>query len=50
MKSKKMKIKPMFAWYDFWVGWFYDKVKRSLYIFPIPMFGIKIEFNKEENN
>ena len=23
-----MKIKPMFAWYDFWIGLFYDKNKK----------------------
>ncbi|MDF2615402.1 MAG: hypothetical protein K0Q47_57 [Sedimentibacter sp.] len=41
-----MKIKPMFAWYDFWIGLFYDKNKKILYVFPIPMFGIKIEFRR----
>jgi hypothetical protein len=28
-----MKAKPIFAWYDFWVGMFYDKKKRLLYFF-----------------
>ncbi|KKM64872.1 hypothetical protein LCGC14_1496950 [marine sediment metagenome] len=39
-----MKIKLIFAWYDFWVGLFYDRKKRVLYIFPIPTVGIKLNF------
>jgi hypothetical protein len=38
-----MKIKPIFAWYDLWVGVFYDRTKRRLYVFPIPMFGFYVE-------
>lgn len=33
----------MFAWYDFWVGFYYDKEKRIIYFFPFPMFGLKIK-------
>lgn len=40
-----MKIKPMFAWYDFWVGFFYDRKNKILYFFPVPMFGFKILIN-----
>lgn len=42
-----MTIKPMFAWYDFWVGAFYDREKRALYVFPVPMLGVKISLPKE---
>ena len=31
-----MKIKVFIAWYDFWVGAFYDRDKKVLYICPIP--------------
>lgn len=31
-----MTIKPIFAWYDIWIGTFWDQAKRRLYIFPVP--------------
>lgn len=42
-----MKVKIIFAWYDFWIGLFYDQQKKRLYVFPIPMIGIRIDFKKE---
>lgn len=39
-----MKLQPMFAWYDLWIGFFWDQRKRVLYVFPIPCFGFKITF------
>ena len=42
--DETMKAKLMFAWYDFWVGLFWDSKKRMLYFFPIPMFGIVLKF------
>jgi hypothetical protein len=39
-----MKIRPIVAWYDFWVGFFWDRAKRRLYILPIPCIGIVIDF------
>ena len=39
-----MRIKPLFAWYDFWIGAYWDRKSKVLYVLPLPMFGIKIEF------
>ena len=41
---KRFKIRPVVAWYDFWIGAFWDSRKRRLYLLPIPCFGIVIEF------
>ena len=42
-----MKVQMIFAWYDLWIGLFYDKKKKYLYIFPIPMLGIVIKFKSK---
>ena len=39
-----MRIRPIFVWFDFWVGWFYDRPKQRLYILPLPTIGICIEW------
>lgn len=43
-----MKVKPIFAWYDIWVGFFWDREKRRLHVFPVPMFGVQIQFSDAE--
>jgi hypothetical protein len=42
MKIEKLKMSIVFAWYDFWVGAYYDRKSRALYIFPVPMVGLRI--------
>lgn len=43
-----MSIKPIFAWYDFWIGLFWDVKKRRLYVFPFPTIGIVVQFKQVE--
>jgi hypothetical protein len=42
-----MRVRPIFAWYDFWVGAFWDADKRRLYVFPIPCFGFVIQLKEQ---
>jgi len=39
---RRLTIQPFFAWYDFWVGWYYDRKGDILYICPVPCFGLRI--------
>lgn len=41
-----MKVK--FAWYDMWIGAYYDQKKRTLYICLIPMIVIIIPLGRKE--
>jgi len=39
-----LKIKLVVAWYDFWVGAYWDRKHRRLYLLPVPCVGMCIEF------
>jgi len=39
-----MRIKFLFAWYDLWVGAYWDRRCRTLYICPLPCCVIRIRF------
>jgi len=40
-----MKISFFFAWFDMWIGAYWNQVSHTLYICPLPMCVIKIQPN-----
>lgn len=42
-----MKVKMILKWFDFWVGFYWDSKKKSLYFFPVPCIGFVFKFGKE---
>lgn len=44
-REVEMRIKPLFAWYDIWIGVFIDTKKSKIYILPLPCIGVVISFN-----
>lgn len=39
----KKRVSFFFAWYDFWVGVYYDRAERVLYVCPLPCCVVRIE-------
>lgn len=39
-------IQPIFRWYDAWVGLFWERKTHTLYFFPFPFLGLKMEFQR----
>lgn len=39
-----MSIKPLFAWFDLWVGVYIDRKNRRVYVLPLPCIGIVIKW------
>ena len=43
MKLFKFNITVKFAWYNLWLGIYFDRQDKALYVFPVPMLGFLIE-------
>ena len=41
-----MTISPIFAWYDLWIGAYWDRKAHRLYVLPLPCIGFVISFGK----
>ncbi len=39
-----MKVRIFFAWYDLWVGAYYNRIAKALYICPVPMICIRLSW------
>lgn len=39
-----MKFRFFFAWFDFWIGAYYDVGHRTLYVCLLPMCVMRFEF------
>lgn len=45
-----MRIRPLFAWYDIWVGCYWDRAARRLYVLPLPCLGFVVQFEQESSD
>ena len=43
-----MRVRPIFAWYDLWVGAYWDRAGRRLYVLPLPCLGVVIQFSSPD--
>jgi hypothetical protein len=43
MIEPRIRISFLFAWFDLWIGLYFDKKNHILYICPIPCCVIKLE-------
>ncbi len=39
-----MSVRPLFAWYDLWIGAFWDRKSKRLYVLPLPCVGVIFDF------
>ena len=43
-KRKRPTINLIWRWYDLWVGAYWDAPRKTLYLFPVPTLGLKINW------
>jgi hypothetical protein len=45
-----MRLGFIFAWYDLWIGAYWDRKMRRLYILPLPCVGIYVQFAQKTDS
>ena len=48
MKIGSVNVRLFFAWYDMYFGMYWSKKKRTLYVVPLPMVVVAIEFGRSD--
>lgn len=46
----KFRIGFVVAWYDLWIGLYWNRAKQRLYVLPIPCFGFYVENVRTEHS
>lgn len=36
-------IRFFFAWYDLWIGAYWDRERKIIYLLPVPCFGVALK-------
>jgi hypothetical protein len=49
-EGQPFHVKHLFAWYDFWIGFYWDRKMRRLYVLPVPMLGFYMQFDTRESD
>ena len=44
VSEEAVRVRPIFRWFDMWVGIFIDAKTPAVYFFPVPMVGLKIDW------
>lgn len=42
-----MRVTCFFRWFDLWIGAYWDRENRTLYVCPLPMFGLRIRAERK---
>lgn len=40
---QRFSVSPFFRWYDLWIGAYWDREAKVLYVCPLPTVGLKIK-------
>lgn len=47
---RDLRIRPVFAWHDLWIGARWDRRRRRLYLLPAPCIGVCLDFGPPLTN
>lgn len=50
VRARSVKIKVFWAWYDLWIGAFWDRKAKTPYICPVPTVVIALSVGPSANN